>query len=170
MILPLFLIITFGVIEFGKGFNYWIDMTHLANEGARYAAVNRWPSCPGDDTSPCSAGQLRKYLRDRASTAELAGLPGGTANVEQGLTYTTPPSGSDGIVVCFPEGGTPDVGEAVRVVVRAEYKLAIVDNLLGMVGLGEVGEIDLEGAATMRIERKPTDNRLLVEDSAPCPA
>ena len=41
VILPVFLLIAFGVIEFGKAFNYWINTTHLASEGARYASVRR---------------------------------------------------------------------------------------------------------------------------------
>jgi len=166
MILPIFLIITFGIIEFGKGFNYWIDVTHLANEGARYAAVNRWPTCPGDDTSACTE-QLRKYVQDRANTKELAL---GGSNVPTGLSYTTPPAATDGVVICFPEDATPAVGEAVRVVVRAKYKLAVVDGLLSAIGLKNVGTLTLTGAATMRLERTPSANRLLAEKSASCPA
>jgi Flp pilus assembly protein TadG len=167
LLLPVFLLITFGLIEFGKGFNYWIDVTHLANEGARYAAVNRWPSCPADDTSACSE-QLRKYVQERANTSELAL---GGANVEgTGLSYTTPPAANDGIVVCFPEDASPATGEAVRVVVRAKYKLAVVDGLLSFIGLDNVGVLDLSGSSTMRLERTPTANRLLVEDSAACPS
>jgi len=167
LLLPVFLLITFGLIEFGKGFNYWIDVTHLANEGARYAAVNRWPTCPQDDTSACPE-PLRKYVQDRANTSELAL---GGANVEgNGLSYTDPPNANDGIIVCFPEDATPAVGEAVRVVVRAKYKLAVVDGLLSFIGLKNVGVLDLSGSSTMRLERTPTANRLLVEDSAACPS
>lgn len=167
LLLPIFLLVVFGVIEFGRAFNYWIDMTHLANEGARYAAVNRWPSCPSTETSACSE-QLRKYLHDRANTGELGAE----------LTYRVVPNsdspkslaaGGDAIVICFPEGGTPEVGQAVRVTVRTTYTLSVVDGLLGALGLKEVGKIDLGASATIRMERLPTSNRVGAEDSPSCP-
>ena len=41
LVLPLLLVILFGMLDFGKAFNYWIDTTHLANSGepATEAAV-----------------------------------------------------------------------------------------------------------------------------------
>src|SRR5215210_4185151 len=46
LLLPLLLVLLFGMLDFGKAYNYWIDETHLANEGARFAAVNKNPG-PG---------------------------------------------------------------------------------------------------------------------------
>src|SRR5438094_2766696 len=43
LVLPLVLLILFGMIDFGKAFTYWNDETHLANEAARYAVVNKNP-------------------------------------------------------------------------------------------------------------------------------
>lgn len=157
LILPIFMLLIFGVIEFGKALNYWIDTTHLANEGARYAAVNRWPSCPDDDTTPC-AETLKDYLVARANTAELAS--GGTSNVPTAL--------KPGVRICFPEGA-PTVGKAVRVTVKSTYKLAVVNGMFGLVGLSQIGDIELSSSSTLRLERAPTPNRLLAESSA-CPA
>ena len=68
----------FGLLEFGKIFNYWIDETHLANEGARWAAVNTVPG----------GGNLQQYLRSQADSGELRSgaqvcisFPSGTSNV-----------------------------------------------------------------------------------------
>ena len=176
MILPVFLLIVFAVIEFGKGFNYWIDMTHLANEGARYASVNRWPSCPSTDSAVCTE-QLREWVRQRSNTAELG--EGGTANITGkglGPAFSAAPydgdvpNANDGIVICFPEDATPDVGEAVRVVVHADYTLAVVDGLFSFFGMDDLGTVELNAAATMRLERKPTANRVMAEHLASCPA
>jgi Flp pilus assembly protein TadG len=41
LILPILVVLLFGMLEFGKAFNYWIDETHLANEGARWAVVDK---------------------------------------------------------------------------------------------------------------------------------
>jgi Flp pilus assembly protein TadG len=63
LVLPLLLTLALGVLDFGKAFNYWIDETHLANEGARWAAVGR---------SPCSASlSLQECMVRQADTAEL---------------------------------------------------------------------------------------------------
>ena len=33
-----------GIICFGIGLNYWLDMNRVANQGARWAAVDNWPA------------------------------------------------------------------------------------------------------------------------------
>ena len=43
LVLPLLLLVLCGIFEFGRIYNYWIDETHLANEAARWAAVDRNP-------------------------------------------------------------------------------------------------------------------------------
>jgi Flp pilus assembly protein TadG len=156
LILPVFLLIVFGVVEFGRAFNYWIDVTHLANEGSRYAAVNRWPSCPsGDDPdpdgnpNPCDE-TLKDYLTERANTDELAS--GGTQNVPDALN----------VDICFPESEAT-TGKAVRVTVHTDYTLAVVDGLFGAIGLDGIGEIGLSASSTMRLERTPSPNRVLAE-------
>ena len=40
---PIFMLVLFGMVEFGRGFNYWNDATHISAEGARFAVVNRKP-------------------------------------------------------------------------------------------------------------------------------
>jgi Flp pilus assembly protein TadG len=62
LVLPLLLTLALGVLDFGKAFNYWIDETHLANEAARWAAVNG---------TPCSTGSLQQCAAAQAETTEL---------------------------------------------------------------------------------------------------
>jgi Flp pilus assembly protein TadG len=62
LVLPLLLTLAFGILQFGKAFNYWIDQTHLANEGARWAVVNG---------SPCSSGSLQQCVVTQADSSEL---------------------------------------------------------------------------------------------------
>ena len=150
LLLPVFLLITFGIIEFGKAFNYWIDITQLSNEGARYASVNRWPTCPSDDTSDCSE-PLKEYIAERANTKELQLGNNPQGNVTGAL--------EDNIEICFPDG-VGATGNAVRVTVRTHYTLRVVDGLLGAIGLGEVGELEMNASSTMRLERAPTSNRV----------
>src|ERR671932_212438 len=71
LVLPVLLILLLGTIDFGKALNYWIDETHLANEGARWAAVDKNPGAGGGRS-------LQQYIRDQVNTAELHGDAAGT--------------------------------------------------------------------------------------------
>lgn len=86
LVLPVLMLVLFGLLDFAKAFNYWNDQTHLAAEGARWAVVN---SNPGGGQS------LQQYLQQQADTSELRGLatvcisfPGGTSNVGDPVTVT----------------------------------------------------------------------------------
>jgi hypothetical protein len=121
--------------------------------------VNRWPGCPaGDDPlngnpNPCP-DPLKQYIAERANTKELE-LGGG--NVTGAL--------EDNIEICYPEGAGA-VGNAVKVTVRTKYTLNVVDGLLGAIGLGDIGELDMHASSTMRLERTPSANRVGLEVSA----
>ena len=130
LVLPILLVVLFGILEFGKAFNYWIDETHLANIGARWAAVNKNPGS--------SSGSLQQYIRQQANTPELRN--GGTASVPGALQ----------VCISFPSG-TSNVGEPVRVSVTTAYNwLPFLSNRIG------VGTTTLTGTATMRLEARPT--------------
>ena len=62
LVLPLLLVLLLGMLDLGKAFNYWIDETHLAHEGARFAAVNKNPG-PG--------ASLQESIKSQADSEEL---------------------------------------------------------------------------------------------------
>jgi Flp pilus assembly protein TadG len=64
VVVPLTLIV-FGILDFGRALNYYNDMTQLAGQGARAAAVNQNP-----DGTAASAG-FQKILADEADSPEL---------------------------------------------------------------------------------------------------
>src|SRR5207302_5587027 len=75
LVLPLLLLLILGMIDFGKAINYWIDNTHLANEGARLAVVN---------SDPGGATRLQDYLIGQtASPEQRGGLTGGTQGTQR---------------------------------------------------------------------------------------
>jgi Flp pilus assembly protein TadG len=127
LVLPVLALLLFAMLDFGKAFNYWIDETHLANEGARWAVVNRNPG----------GGSLQQYLVDQATTDELRN--GGTASV------------ADPAEVCisFPSG-TSNVGDPVLVTVSATY------NWLPVIGL-DTAQTTITGSSHMRLEALPTN-------------
>lgn len=92
LILPVLALLLFGMLDFGKAFNYWIDETHLANEGARYAAVNKNPG-PG--------ASLQQSIKSQADSADLRD------KLE--------------VCITFPGAGGAAVGEPVQVRVSSNY-------------------------------------------------
>lgn len=62
LVLPVFMLIVAGVLAFGRLLFYWIEANHLANETARWAAVDRLP--PG-------ASSLQQYVLDSGGTVEF---------------------------------------------------------------------------------------------------
>lgn len=62
LLLPVLLLLIFGIVDFSKAFNYWNDQNDLANRAARYAAVVKNPGNPGTS--------LANYIKNRAVTAE----------------------------------------------------------------------------------------------------
>ena len=129
LVLPILALLLFAMIDFGKAFNYWIDETHLANEGARWAVVDRNPG----------GGSLQQYLVDQATTDELRN--GGTASVANPAE----------VCISFPSG-TSNVGDPVLVTVSATYNwLPIIGNRIG------VTQTTISGSSHMRLEAVPTN-------------
>ena len=50
MVLPIFLVLVFAIVDFGMGLNAWITVTNSAREGARLGAVQ---APLGVSSSPC---------------------------------------------------------------------------------------------------------------------
>jgi Flp pilus assembly protein TadG len=129
LVLPLLLTILFGMLDFGKAFNYWIDETHLANEGARWAVVNNNPG----------PGTLQEYIQQQADTPELRN--GGSSSVPTPLQ----------ICISFPNG-TASVGDPVHVTATTTYNwLPFLGDRIG------IAQTSISGSATMRLEALPTN-------------
>jgi len=132
LVLPVLALLLFGMLDFGKAFNYWIDETHLANEGARWAVVNKNPGSGGGTT-------LQEYIREQATTPELEN--GGTPSVASPLQ----------VCIEFP-AGTSNVGDPVKVTVETTYRwLGLIAERIS------ITETAIAGAATMRLEAQPTN-------------
>lgn len=81
LVLPLVLVLLFGIIDFGRAYNYWVDETHLANQAARFASVNHRPD---------SAQTITQYVKGQGTTTELRN---GTGQVSPGLKLCIATSG-----------------------------------------------------------------------------
>ncbi len=125
LVVPFMCLLVLAIVDFGKALNYWLDTNHLANEGARLAAVL--------GSAPEPGGDFKAYIQQQAETSELRD---GTGSV------TSPAK----VCVSFPNGGSPNIGDPVQVVVTADYKW------IPFVG---GATITLRGESTMRLEQLP---------------
>jgi Flp pilus assembly protein TadG len=130
LVAPLLLVILFGMLDFGRTFNYWIDATHLANEGARWAVVNK---------NPASSGTLQDYIQQQADTDELRN--GGSSAVPSALE----------VCITFPNGAT--VGNPVQVTASLTYNWL---PFLSEQALGGLTSTTVSSSSTMRLEAPPT--------------
>jgi Flp pilus assembly protein TadG len=85
VVLPVLLLMVFGILDFSRAMNYDNDATHLANEGARWAVVNANPG----------SGTLQSYIKSQGVTSELQNnstvcisFPNGTPKVGDPVSVT----------------------------------------------------------------------------------
>jgi hypothetical protein len=130
ILFPLLLLVV-GVIQFGIALNYWLDMQRIANQGARWAAVNNWPpACPAGSAVGDCDGVPNPTLQDSLVDAAV------TSGLQRSVT----------VEICYPDG-VGSQGHPVRVRLEAPF------TLLPILGWGS---LELRADATMRLEQQPT--------------
>jgi len=147
LILPVFLLLLGGIMQFGIGLNYWLDMQRVANQGARWAAVNNWPpDCPAGTANSTNGGTgctTTPACNPRPAQPTHATLQNALQCqlLTRGEKNTT-------VTVCYPTGSTGKVGDAVTVRLGRPFKVIAVPFMPG-----GVGSITISGSATMRLEQ-----------------
>ena len=129
LIAPLLFLLLFGIIDFGRALDYYNQLTQLAGQGARAAAVNRNPD--GTALNTANKFSIQQQLASK---------------------YTGQPELRKGIVVCITH--VPS-GPGDYVTVRTSYKF----NFLPLVGAaaGALGGLNLSSTQTERAETFPVD-------------
>jgi Flp pilus assembly protein TadG len=149
LLLPVFVILITGLIQFGLALNFWLDMQRVANQGARWAAVNNWPpACPqGGVSGACSS----TYQKCADATASGSG-----ATLQQVLycslltkseADTSACSGAACVKICYPNNGSTALGDPVKVSISRPF------NIIGIPFVGGFASVTLKANATMRLEQ-----------------
>jgi Flp pilus assembly protein TadG len=129
LIVPFVCLLIWALVQFGLALNYYIDVTHLANEGSRLAAVV--------GNSPQPGGDLKSWVQQQALSTELRDGTGSvTSPAQVCVTFLTGPTGTKG-----------QIGDPVQVTVSAPYKW------IPFIG---GGTLTIRSSSTMRLERLPT--------------
>ena len=133
LVLPILLLLSLGILDFGRAMNYKNDATQLANVAARYAAVNRNPSNPLTTLPDCAT--LKTWLETQADTPEMQTM----------LNNGT-------LTIGLPDGTT--VGGRVTITLDLSFSWL---SFVSKDALGGAASTSLKGLATMRIEQ-PADS------------
>jgi hypothetical protein len=181
IVMPLLLVLLLGMIDFGRAFTNWIDETHLANTGARLAAVGYCPDpatappvgdcgwsdaakVPGGVACPISGAPQNECLAWLISSrADLANLRSG----EAGDPYTSAQRAAQ-VCVWYPDaaysgsptqcrntcGLTPSAtpGPGARVEVTV---VSVYHWLPYLTNRLKLGAAQITGKASMRLEAPP---------------
>jgi Flp pilus assembly protein TadG len=130
LVLPIFLILVFAIIDFGLGFHAWLTVTNSAREGARLGAV-RAPANGGCDNNPSTkATNINCRVIETADSLDSSKMAVTISNAQ----------------------GTP--GTSVVVKVDYDYDLITpLDNMLGIISGGSIGPtLKFTSTADMRLE------------------
>jgi Flp pilus assembly protein TadG len=123
LIVPVFLLMLIGIISFGRVYFAWNDANHLANETARWAAVDQNPYAPVGANPPGTGGRtLQQHVLDNGFSA---------SNVC--ITY---------------QNASPAVGDYLTVRVQKPLTLKIKLPLIPSLDIG----FTIRGTSTQRIE------------------
>jgi Flp pilus assembly protein TadG len=124
LVSPFLFLLVGGIIQFSLALNYWLDMQRLANQGARWAVVARYPLDPPNNCTNVNAPCAPALTDTLALQAQSDGL-------------------DPAVSICFPNGSYA-VGDPVRI--RLETNFSFVP-ILG------IGTVTLGADAQMRIEQ-----------------
>jgi Flp pilus assembly protein TadG len=134
LVLPVFMVIVLGLVDFGSAFNIHNNMTQLAGEAARFAAVNN-----------CDCPNIANQVRVDANNGCLqSGSCGGVTGLgpDQRLVVCFTAVNDDGTY-----NGSPSLGDPITAVVETNYRW------LPFLGFATS---QLKATATMRLEQLPT--------------
>ena len=101
LILPLLLLILFGIMEFGRAYNVQVSLTQAAREGARYAAVHYQEGGLNVSGAALSAAPALDGLGVTVTDNASSCAPGSNVNVTTSVSLPSLTGFLDGIGI-FP--------------------------------------------------------------------
>jgi Flp pilus assembly protein TadG len=124
LIIPIFLLLVFAIVDFGMGLYSWITVTNAAREGARLGTVG------------ANMTAIEDRVRDTAGNLDDENLSVAVTNCVSGCATTGDP------------------GESIAVEVDYEYQLITpLANVLDIISGGDIGPtLTFSATSEMRLE------------------
>ena len=122
LILPLVLMLAFGVVTSAIAYNHKIDLTHAAREGARYGATLAQLQCSGSP-NPCGTQTwaqvvqsvvVQRAMGDLTAAQVCVSLVSGNPGAVLGAGFSVNSPNADG--TCYSDGNA-DPGKRVQVAI-----------------------------------------------------
>ena len=147
LVAPILFLLVFGILDFGRALNYYNDMTQLAGQGARAAAVVRNP----DGTA----------IGASTGTVDNADCGGKAYSIQCQLKNYYPSDNElkNGVHICIPSSPSA-VGQPVTV--HVTFAFNFTDSLFGFTTL------NLSSTQTERAEATPPSDYSGDENGAAC--
>ena len=140
LILPVVLLLLFGMLDFARAFNYKDQTTQVANETARWIIVNQLPTPPTGNVNPILQ-DYKDWATNELVSTELKSAATGTVKIcftdQAGVPKTTGVTSGDSVTVTIPASLTP-----------ISYLSSVIPGF---------SALKLTGKATMRMELPPTN-------------
>ena len=139
LVLPILVVILFGILDFGRALNYWNNLNQVSANAARFAAVGR---------NPGNSVPFNTWVRSQLETAELREGSSSTGSIPN-----TGPNAGTQVCVDYPKSAdpaNPRFGDPVRIVLKARYSL-----MQPLTGNNGIAGFWMRGEAVMRLERRP---------------
>ena len=136
LVVPMLLILLFGIIDFGLGLRAYISVSSATREGARYAAVGN----PAGTFSAGGSGDCNGTMTTSAVGKVCSNLKGlNLANIED-------------VSVTYPDGQAP--GESVVVQLDYEYEyITPVQRIVNFLSGGSIADtLTISAKTDMRLE------------------
>jgi hypothetical protein len=147
ILFPLLILVS-GIIYFGIGLNYWLDMNRIANQGARWAVVNNWsPECLSTDTTCTQQPACSGVARTRVKLQNTLKCMATTKGLQDGVS----------VDICYPSG-TNEAGDPVRVRLQQPYTFFFLNAF----------HITLTAKATMRLEQPASLSKIVPDNGGVC--
>jgi Flp pilus assembly protein TadG len=119
LVLPIFLLVLFAIIDFGMAFNAWITVTNSAREGARAGIVGKPASDIEARVRETASALDQDELLVTITNAEGASGESVVVNVSYTYTLITPVANILGIV----SEGTVDIDDGFTLSSTADMRL-----------------------------------------------
>jgi Flp pilus assembly protein TadG len=130
LMLPVFLILVFGIIDFGMGLRAYITVAQATREGARFASIGN----PGGGSGVCTS--TTSGTAHAKACAAMGGLDATEATVN----------------VTYPNGQVP--GQSVRVAATYDYEyITPLSAVINFFSGGSMGDsVTVSASTDMRLE------------------
>jgi hypothetical protein len=135
-VVPMLLILVFGIIDFGLGLRAYISVSSATREGARYAAVGN------------PAGTFTSGGSGECNGSTTTTVVGKTCNTLNGLDLEN----VEDVTVTYPDGKAP--GESVVVEMEYEYEyITPVQRIVNFLSGGSISDsLTITASTDMRLE------------------